>query len=68
MVNKDVKVVLIGGLRAQWIIDGHVVPESSLDEFLKMRPMDFYPRQPDMMKDYPLFWDARTVGDYRVFR
>lgn len=55
-------------VRAQRIIDGFVFSESNLDEFLKMRIMDLYPRQPDLAWDYPLYWDAQTLGGYRIFR
>ena len=53
--------------RAQRTHEVALFSEQNLREFYLCHLMVLYPNQPDMIWDYPLWWDHRQQHEYRFF-
>ena len=54
--------------RAERIRQVSLFTDQSLREYLIMHMMILYPGQPDLMHDFPLFWNRDQQHGYRVFQ
>ena len=54
--------------RARQVREVAFFSEQNLREFYLSHLMVLYPNQPDMLLDYPLWWDRRVQHEYRVFQ